>query len=102
MPARPYLSQRLREAFPYESSRTYLIFDNGSRFNTDVVEKIQNFGITPKRTSFRSPLSERRRRALRRQLSKRNLGSGHCSQPAASEEADDRVHPLLPRGPDAS
>jgi transposase InsO family protein len=33
----------------------YLIFDNGSNFNSDVVETIKDFGIVPKRTGFRSP-----------------------------------------------
>ena len=54
-PTSAWVSQQLREAFPYESSPKYLIFDNGFQFNTDVVETIQGFGITPKRTSFRSP-----------------------------------------------
>jgi putative transposase len=54
-PTSAWVSHQLREAFPYETSPKYLIFDNGSQFNTDVTDTIQNFGITPKRTSFRSP-----------------------------------------------
>ena len=44
-----------REAFPYDSVHGYLIFDRGSNFNAEVVSAIKNFGIQPKRTSFRSP-----------------------------------------------
>jgi transposase InsO family protein len=44
----------LREAFPYESAPRYLIFDNGTQFNEDVVDTVKRFGIKPKRTSFRS------------------------------------------------
>ena len=54
-PSSAWVSQQLREAFPDDSAPKYLIFDNGSQFNTDVVETIQSFGVTPKRTSFRSP-----------------------------------------------
>jgi transposase InsO family protein len=45
----------LREAFPYDSAPGYLIFDRGSNFDNEVVTAIKNFGIAPKRTSFRSP-----------------------------------------------
>jgi len=47
--------QQLREAFPYDSSPKYLIFDRASNFNQEVVGTIKSFGIEPKRTSFRSP-----------------------------------------------
>jgi len=45
----------MRETFPYDSVPGYLIFDRGSNFNAEVVRAIKNFGIQPKRTSFRSP-----------------------------------------------
>jgi len=44
-----------REAFPYGSVPGYLIFDRAANFNVDVVSTVKSFGITPKRTSFRSP-----------------------------------------------
>jgi putative transposase len=45
----------LREAFPYDAVQKYLIFDRATNFNAEVVSTIKNFGIEPKRTSFRSP-----------------------------------------------
>lgn len=55
LPTSAWVCQQLREAFPDDSAPKYLIFDNGSQFNADVVQAIQSFGITPKRTSFQSP-----------------------------------------------
>ena len=49
------MSQQLREAFPYDSVSGYLIFDRAANFSDDVVSIVKSFGITPKRTSFRSP-----------------------------------------------
>jgi putative transposase len=49
------VSQQPREAFPYDSSPQYLIFDRGANFSAEVVETVRTFGIQPKRTSFRSP-----------------------------------------------
>jgi hypothetical protein len=46
--------QQLREAFPYDSSPKYLIFDRAANFNEGVVSTIETLGIQPKRTSFRS------------------------------------------------
>jgi transposase InsO family protein len=54
-PTSAWVSQQLREAFPDTTAAKYLIFDRGSNFNIEVVNIIKSFGITPKRTSFRSP-----------------------------------------------
>jgi transposase InsO family protein len=54
-PTGAWVSQQLREAFPYDSAAKYLIFGRGSNFDTEVVCTIKSFGIEPKRTSFRSP-----------------------------------------------
>jgi transposase InsO family protein len=54
-PTGAWVSQQLREAFPYDSAPKYLIFDRGTQFNEEVVATIKSFGIQPKRTSFRSP-----------------------------------------------
>jgi transposase InsO family protein len=58
----------LREAFPDATALKYLIFDRGSNFNAEVLDTIKSFGITPNRTSFRSPwqngIAERRNRQL--------------------------------------
>jgi transposase InsO family protein len=54
-PTSAWVSQQLREAFPYDSAPKYLIFDRGSSFNAEMIETVKSFGIQPKRTSFRSP-----------------------------------------------
>jgi transposase InsO family protein len=54
-PGSEWVSQQLREAFPYDSSSKYLIFDRASSFDKDVVDTVKAFGIAPKQTSFRSP-----------------------------------------------
>ena len=45
---------QLREAFPYDSSPRYPIFDRATNFNTEMVDTIKTLGIEPKRTSFQS------------------------------------------------
>jgi putative transposase len=52
---RAWVSQQLREAFPFDAVPKYLIFDRSSNFNDEVISTIKSFGIEPKRTSFRSP-----------------------------------------------
>lgn len=54
-PASAWVSQQLREAFPYDTIPQYLIFDRGANFSAEVVGTIVGFGIHPKRTNFRSP-----------------------------------------------
>jgi transposase InsO family protein len=54
-PTSAWVSQQLREAFPYDSAFRWLIFDRGCNFNDEVVETVRSFGIVPKRTSFKSP-----------------------------------------------
>jgi len=54
-PTSAWIVQQLREAFPYDSTPKYLIFDRGTNFSEEVVATIKSFGIEPKRTSFQSP-----------------------------------------------
>jgi len=54
-PTSAWVSQQLREAFPYDSAPKYLIFDRGSSFNAEMIETVKSFGIQLKRTSYRSP-----------------------------------------------
>jgi transposase InsO family protein len=54
-PTSAWVSQQLREAFPYASAPKYLVFDRGANFHEEVIETVKNFGIQPTRTSFRSP-----------------------------------------------
>jgi putative transposase len=54
-PSNPWVMQQLRQAFPYDYSTKYLIFDRATNFNEEVVGLVKSLGIEPKRTSFRSP-----------------------------------------------
>ena len=54
-PTSAWVTQQLREAFPFDRAPKYLIFDRGANFNEEVIETIKSFGIQPKRTSFQSP-----------------------------------------------
>jgi transposase InsO family protein len=54
-PTSAWVVQQLREAFPYDSAPSYLIFDRGAQFYEEVIDTVKSFGIKPKRTSFRSP-----------------------------------------------
>jgi hypothetical protein len=54
-PTSAWVMQQLREAFPYDSSPKYLIFDRATNFNGEVVGTIKTLDIEPKRISFRSP-----------------------------------------------
>jgi transposase InsO family protein len=71
-PTSAWTSQQLREAFPYDCSANYLIFDRASNFNGEVIDTINSLGIQPKRISFRSPwqngIAERFVGSCRREL----------------------------------
>ena len=54
-PSGAWISQQLREAFPYDSAPKYLIFDRAANFSEEVVTTMKTMGITPKRTAYRSP-----------------------------------------------
>jgi len=54
-PTSGWIIQQLREAFPFETSRKYLIFDRDQKFGFEVIAAVKATRIIPKRTSFRSP-----------------------------------------------
>jgi transposase InsO family protein len=54
-PTSSWAVQQLREAFPYDSTPGYQIFDRGPQFNNEMNQPLKCFGIQLKRTSFRSP-----------------------------------------------
>jgi putative transposase len=54
-PTSGWITQQLREAFPFESPLKYLIFDRDRKFGFEVVAAVKATRIIPKRTSFRSP-----------------------------------------------
>jgi putative transposase len=53
-PTGAWVSQQLREAFPYDCAHQFLICDRASNFDGNVIDTIKSFGIQPKRSSFRS------------------------------------------------
>jgi transposase InsO family protein len=106
-PTSAWVAQQLREAFPYDSIPGYLIFDRGSNFNAEVVSAIKNFGIQPKRTSFRSPwqngLAERWVGSCRRDLLDHVIVLNERHQKRLMSEYvryyhDDRTHLALEKG----
>jgi putative transposase len=45
----------LREAFPFETSHKYLVFDSDRKFGFEVIAALKATRVIPKPTSFRSP-----------------------------------------------
>jgi transposase InsO family protein len=54
-PTAAWVSQQLREAFPYHSAPRYLIFDREHTFQGEVLETAQRLGVRPIRIAIRSP-----------------------------------------------
>ena len=54
-PTSAWVMQQLREAFPYDKSPRYLVFDRDSIFDPAVVECIRALGTKPRRISYRRP-----------------------------------------------
>jgi putative transposase len=54
-PTSHWVVQQLREAFPFELSHKYLIFDRDAKFGSEIIATVKSLGITPARTSYRSP-----------------------------------------------
>ncbi len=71
-PTSSWVMQQLREAFPDDTAPRFLIYDNDSIFSDRGAEAIQNLGIEPRRTAFRSPwqngIAERWVGSVRREL----------------------------------
>lgn len=54
-PTALWVTQQLREAFPYDTSCKYLVYDRDAKFGEQVNEAITSLALQPVRTSFRSP-----------------------------------------------
>ncbi len=71
-PTSSWVVQQLRETFPNDTSPRFLIYDNDSIFSERVTESIEQIGIEPRRTAFRSPwqngIAERWVGSARREL----------------------------------
>jgi putative transposase len=95
-PTSAWVMQQLREAFPYDTSPRYLIFDRDSIFSPAVVECIKALGTKPHHISYRRPwqngTAERWIGTCRREL----LDRRRRAQRPASYPAHTRIPPLLP------
>jgi putative transposase len=54
-PTAAWVSQQLREAFPYDTAPRYLIFDREHTFQGEVLETARSLGVSPIRIAVRSP-----------------------------------------------
>ena len=54
-PTSLWVVQQLREAFPYQSARRFLIFDRDTKYGVEVPIAVRSMAIRPVRTSFQSP-----------------------------------------------
>jgi putative transposase len=54
-PTSAWVSQQLREAFPYDSAPKFLILDREQTFHGEVLETAESLGVTPVRIAVRSP-----------------------------------------------
>jgi putative transposase len=54
-PTAAWVSQQLREAFPYDTPPRYLIFDREHTFQDEVLETAKSLGVKPIRIALRSP-----------------------------------------------
>src|SRR6266446_1571280 len=54
-PTSSWIIQQLREAFPFESSSRFLIFDRDRKYGLEVPAAVRSLKISPVRTSFENP-----------------------------------------------
>ncbi len=54
-PSADWVIQQLREAFPFDTAPTHLIFDRDSIFSKALVAFVRSMGTKPCRTAYRSP-----------------------------------------------
>jgi len=106
-PTAAWVIQQLRDAFPFDTTPRYLIFDRDSKFAPAVQHVIKSFGIKPVRIAFRSPwqngVAERWVLSARRELldhvvvlNERHLR--HLLRQYVCYYAEDRTHLTLAKG----
>ena len=54
-PTSMWIVQQLREAFPFDSARRFLIFDRHTKYGMEVPAAVRSLRMRPVRTSFESP-----------------------------------------------
>jgi putative transposase len=79
-PTSGWIIQQLREAFPFEASHKYLIFDRDQKFGFEVIAAVKAARIIPKQTAFRSPWAEWHRGAVGGKLQTKPAGPHCCAE----------------------
>jgi putative transposase len=54
-PTNSWIIQQLREAFPFESAPSFVIFDRDAKYGLEVPTAVRSLRVNPVRTSFESP-----------------------------------------------
>jgi putative transposase len=54
-PTSRWIIQQLREAFPFESTPRFLIFDRDAKYGLEVPAAVRSLKLSPVRTAFQSP-----------------------------------------------
>lgn len=54
-PTSAWIMQQLREAFPYQSAPSFLIFDRDAKYGLEVPVAVRSMAVRPVRTSRQSP-----------------------------------------------
>src|SRR4029077_10181376 len=54
-PTSMWIVQQLREAFPFEPTPRFLIFDHDAKYGLEVPAAVRSLRMSPMRTSFESP-----------------------------------------------
>src|SRR5215470_13809630 len=54
-PTSMWIVQQLREAFPFDSARKFLIFDRDAKYGMEIPAAVRSLRMRPVRTSFESP-----------------------------------------------
>jgi putative transposase len=71
-PTSSWIVQQLRQAFPFESSPRFLLFDRDKKYGLEVAVAMRSMSISPIQTSYRSPwqngIAERWVESCRRDL----------------------------------
>ena len=96
-PTAGWITQQLREAFPYDAVPRYLIFDNDKKYGDGVLAVIANMGIRRKQITPHSPwqngLAERWVETVRRSTSVTWSGYSPSSWPTTTTIGRTSVSP---------
>jgi transposase InsO family protein len=91
-----WITQQLREAFPFDHGHQFLIHDRDTKFGETVGAAVADVGLSPVRTSFRSPWQNGVAKRWVRKLPERLIGPRDPIQRTPFETAARQIHSLLP------